>query len=255
MGKIIEIGVSLHGYMIGFVIVYIIFSVEIPIIKPVEVRCAIRFTPSVPFIEPVDVITVGYEGVQYSNQNLGVLIDIPKGTVSKGSLLNLEVGVSLNGPFQFPPELKPISPILMLCPQEDIQLQKAMTITLPHVLHEATNNDIEAMKADHSSLFSSSGGSGRCKFVELTREECEVKLHSKDNEGYAYATFELFHFCFVSLRARSTRKDASKRGYCICPVFPLRHLSNNTSTYHFCVTYFMKPCIEVYMSYLAIVFH
>lgn len=190
-------------------------------------------------------IQVGYEGGQYLNVSLGVHIDIPKGAVPKGSLLRLEIGVSLYGPFEYPPESKPVSPILMLCPQEDIQLQKAVRVTLPHVLHEATddNVDIGVMKTDHSSLFFDSSDFCLCKFVELSQDECEVKLHSNDDGGYA--TFSLSHFCFVYLRENFTSEDVIKRGYCICPMFPRQPSSDGTSTYHFCVTFFMKPCIEV----------
>ena len=83
------------------------------------------------------------------------------------------------------------------------------------------------------------------KLCQHNREE--PTLHNED--GYGYATFSLTHFCFVTLRATTSIDLARRRGYCMCPMFPASQLggavSDSIHIFHLCVTYYMKPCLEV----------
>ena len=210
--------------------------------KPSVVRQALQFSADIPFIKPVEVLQVSSKGRQYCDDSLGLCINIPEGAVPEGSLLQLEVGMCMYGPFTFPGNLYPIAPILMLCPQNDIRLNKELRITLPHIISHATEKDleilgIEVIKADHRSLFVAC----ECIFNNIIGES-NLSFHTSDN--YEYLSFTLSHFCFVTLRGTTKREIAERMGYCICPLLPNPSSSSNY-TYHLCLTYFMKPCLNV----------
>ena len=200
-----------------------------------------------PFIKPVKVLQFSSKGGLYFDDSLGLHIDIPEGAVPEGPLLQLEVGMSLYGPFKFPEDLYPIAPILMLCSQNDIKLHKSVNITIPHIIADAEGIDtkaqsIQVIKANHTSLLVA----GESLFDNVIQDS-NLVFHS--HNGYGLATFSLPHFSFVSIfEKRDNIEVAKKRGYCICPLIPSPstiHSRSGTLTFYLCVTYFMKPCIEV----------
>ena len=213
-------------------------------IKPRVVNQAFKFSVELSFIKPVEVLQITSKRMSYCDASLGFCIDIPEGAVSEGFLLQLEVGVCLYGPFVFPGNLNPIAPILMLCPQNDVQLNKELRITLPHILSHATEKDvddlgIEVIKADHTNLFLAR----ECVFDNIIGES-NLSFHAFDN--YEFATFTLSNFSFVTLRANTSREDTEGKKYCICPLLPPPEtVSSGNYTYPLCVTYFMAPCLEV----------
>ena len=215
-------------------------------LKP-EVHQALQFYTQVPFIKPVKVLHISCKGKRYSDSSLGLCIDIPEGAVPEGSLLQLEVGMCLYGPFKFSDDLYPISPILMLCPQTDIKLNQSIKVTLPHIMKDVTNETvkelgIQVVKADHASLVFGN----TCIFNNVIGDSNPL-VHNKDGKGYV--TFSLQHFCFVCVRTVHKFEDVECGGYCICPLLPT--LRDNVFKspcdifYHLCVTYYMDPCFKV----------
>ena len=196
-----------------------------------------------PFIKPVKVLQVSSKGGLYFDDSLGLRIDVPEGAVPEGSLLQLEVGMCLYGPFKFPEGLYPIAPILMLCSQNDIKLHKSVNITIPHIIADAEGIDtkdqgIQVIKANHTSLLVA----GESIFDNVIQDS-NLVFHS--HNGFGLATFSLSHFSFVSIFEKHDIKTAKERGYCICPLFPPPSDSSGTLTFYLCVTYFMEPCITV----------
>ena len=213
-------------------------------VKPRVVSQAFKFSTELSFVKPVEVLQITNKGTRYCDDSLGLCIEIPEGAVSEGFLLQLEVGVCLYGPFVFPGNLNPIAPVLMLCPQNDVQLNKELRITLPHILSHATEKDvddlgIEVIKADHTNLFITR----ECVFNNIIGES-NLFFHTFDS--YEVATFTLSHFSFVTLHATTTREVAERKRYCICPLLPSPEaVSSGNCTYHLCVTYVMAPCLKV----------
>ena len=85
----------------------------------------------------------------------------------------MEVAVALYGPFQFSNGKQPISPILWLCPQEDVTLLKPMTIVLPHTMIDLSPDDAQKFgvsfaKADH---YSATLCDGKPKYVFKTYKQ------------------------------------------------------------------------------------
>ena len=163
----------------------------------------------------------------------------------ENSILHLKVGMCLYGPFKFPTDLCPIAPILMLCSQNDVTLHKNIKITLPHSITFDDTNDtgtygIKVIKADHRSLFET----GECVFSSVV-QNCGLLFHTQNSFGLA--TFSLQNFSFITLFTnRDNFEVARQRGYCICPIFPFPSAhSPDSLSFYLCVTYFMKPCLEV----------
>ena len=210
--------------------------------KPPKIHQALRFSTILPFIKPVKVLQVSSKGKQYHDISLGLCINIPEGAVPEGCLLQLEVGMCLHGPFKFPDNQYPISPILMLCPQTDIKLNRSIKVTLPHVMtNESVGTlGIQVIKADHAGLIFGD----TCSFDHIFGDSSHL-AHIKDGKGYI--TFSLQHFCFVALRTASTCGEAERAGYCLCPLFSSQSniLLPNNFTFYLCVTYFMDACFEV----------
>ena len=203
------------------------------------------------FVKPVEVLQVTHEGKDFFEDSLGVCIKFPKGAIPKGSQLHLEVGMCLYGPFEFPANTSPIAPILTLCPQESIPLLKPITITLPHIIDQATESDvkdagIKVLKADHNCLLQGTPDLPSLYVFEDIDSSISFEQIGDEN----YATFPLLHFCFITLRRdRSIQSDFAKRiniTYCISPLYP-RNIAAATSEipYHYPITYYMKPCFEV----------
>ena len=202
------------------------------------------FSTELPFIKPVEVLQVSSKGGQYCDNSLELYINIPNGAVPEGNLLELEIGMCLYGPFRFFNKVFPIAPILMLYPLKNIQLNKSLTVTIPHIINNATDSDVEnlgiqVIKADHSSLLVNE----ECIFDAVV--ESDLCFHTGEN-GNGLLSFSLPHFCFIMVRATSTSEAAERTGYCVCPLFPLpKAMSSGNFTYHLCVTYYMAPCLKV----------
>ena len=208
------------------------------------VRQAFKFPTLLSFVKPVEIFSTSSSGGMYKDASLGLCIEVPQGAVPEGCVLRLEVGMSLYGPFQFPPDTTPIAPILMLCPQEQMVLRKPVLVTLPHIIDQASLFDVEGLgikvvKADHQALWCSQ--SQQCYF-----EDIATVITFDSCEGQEYATFAISHFCFVSLRAKTEREVALRFGYCISPLYPTQAVSSTSQfNYLLAVTYFNRPWLEV----------
>ncbi len=204
----------------------------------------LQFLPHLPFITPVEVFQVTSAGGVYKDDSLGISITVPEGAVPEFIIFPIEIGTCLYGPFQFPQGSSLIAPILMLCPQKNIPLKKPIIVTLPHILTEATEGDIECLnirvvKADHATF----RGSGLEKCVLEDIDPCESHASFDDQNSI---TFSVSHFCFLSVRA----KNAKKKNCCIFPLIPIDR-STGVFTFRLCVTYFMKPCIQVRCMFIS----
>ena len=89
-------------------------------------------------------------GREYSNVDHDITLRIPEGAVAEGEKVQFEVGVAMYGPFIFPENTQPISPILWLCLPEDVKLKKPFQVVLPHYL---TGLSRERIQYDHQVRF------------------------------------------------------------------------------------------------------
>ena len=89
-------------------------------------------TARVPFLDH-QILEVDCAGQEYTNVDHDITLRIPEGAVAKGEKIHFEVGVTMYGPFTFPENTQPISPILWLHKlDESIKLNKPLELVLPH---------------------------------------------------------------------------------------------------------------------------
>lgn len=175
------------------------------------------------------VLQITHKADRYSDDDLGLHIEIPDGAILESEKLILNIGVCLQGPFKFPEGSTPITPVLMLWPKEDVKLDKPLKITLPIIIEQPNTEylkvlGIHTLKSEHIKH------NGLYVFEE--RSINDLDLSTKD--GFEYATFSLSHLCFLTLFADTSKVEIARRGkYCICPLVPLNATSSHTIYYYY----------------------
>ncbi len=189
---------------------------------------------SVPFLDPIASIKCDSSGGVYHDQVHDFSIRIPKGAIPEGAPITIEIGVTLYGPFQFPTDLKPCSPIVWLCVRnrEDFEFKRPVEISLPHYLDVTSQDDVSTLqmtflKANHALNVNSP-----YKFDEA---DGTATFEVQSSQG----TLSTNHFCFLCVAANLTPKDTAKVNYCLVQVQP------SPMEVHFCVAYFLRTCIQV----------
>ena len=87
------------------------------------------------------------EGGYYHNDHNDFVMEIPAGAIPEGERITIDIGVALYGPFQYPKDLRPVSPVFWLCirDQKDFHFLKPVKVTIPHCLNLESHDDIESL--------------------------------------------------------------------------------------------------------------
>ena len=196
--------------------------------------------PSISFLKPIEIFQVNSLGGVYRDDDIGLQINVPPGAIPSGSILCLEVGMCLSGPFEFPIGSIPVSPILMLHSQQAIPLEKPINVTLPHnilvnetVTSSVAENFTHFITADHSHSFD--------QFSFSDPDAKEISIHTQEGQGYA--SFPLSYHCFVSLGVDIEKNSVINRSFCICPL--IQSTATWPKYYSLLLVYNIKPCIKV----------
>ena len=205
---------------------------------------------SVQFLSEVEILTCNSFGGEYYTSDHGITLRIPDGAIPPGQIAHLEVAVALYGPFQFPDGTCPISPILWLCVQENIDLRKPIDIILPHFLASVDKNDIESLgikfaKADHKQYTTDVSGRNQYVFRPL---EAAFIAYKEENQNYGIlSTQHCCFFCITSKDPQISPDFALKAGYYLwCIERPSHFLpSKSRDTLHFCATFCLPTCRKV----------
>ena len=166
---------------------------------------------SVPFIGEVEVLACDSRGCEYWNPDHDITIRIPPNAIPLGVTVQLEVAVALYGPFKFPNNSSPISPILWLCSQKDIVFRKPIEIILPHFVSDIRNSDINFAKADHKWYSIDESGMKCYIFNPVGTTFVNIKEGTQN-----YGLLSVNHCCYFCLTADSSFSSdlALGAGYC-----------------------------------------
>ena len=192
-------------------------------------------TLALSFLHPMEVVTLTSKGVEIINEREGISVHVADETVPVGRILHLELGSSMHGRLSFPTNVSPVSPILWICPQEDIPLQKAIKITLPHtVKYEKGTTELVFMKARHETPLIMPTIM-ECKFEEIVHHE-GVEFNERNG------SISTRQFCPVCI-AQKISKPSTKRYL----LFQTQPQNGNSSRFSidYCVMYMLPTCIEV----------
>ena len=189
------------------------------------------------FLQPIDVVTLTNEGKVVTKE--GISICVPDDAVPVGTRLHMEVGSAMHGRLSFPKGMQPVSPILWICPQEELDLLKPLRITLPHtVKYEEGVTELYFLKACHNEDLTMTTGITKwevCDFEEIT---CHEGIEFNEKNGSVYTKL----FCCVCI-AENVEIPTKKR-YLLHRTQP--HKWNTREfTVDYCITFDLSTCVQV----------
>ena len=173
------------------------------------------------------------EGAVYQGERLAM-----QGAIQ----LAVDVGVALFGPFQFPPGLRPVSPVFWVCVRNnpDLQFSKPVTVTLPHFLDlENDDDDVQSLgltflKADHNK--------NSDRLYEFQPADGGKDFSTSKTHG----TLTTIHFCYLCIAAKDTLKCLQHTRFCITAVLPEHSAKAGKSAdgYFFITFLNLKTCLK-----------
>ena len=188
-------------------------------------------------------------GREYTNMDHDITLRIPEGAVAEGEKVHFEVGVAMYGPFIFPKNTQPISPILWLCLlEEDVELKKPFQVILPHYLTGLSKERIE-----HHQV-----GFAKAKHNDYTFVDNQMSYKFQNSitdpqilhasSGYRnYGVLVSKHCCFYCLQAKETRELAMDAGYCLVRIES--SLIPQRNEIYFSAIFFLDTCLRVSIQY------
>ena len=222
--------------------------------SPVPLRkhkCPVGQTPQyneanriaqVPFLHHT-LLECDQHGLEYTNEDHDITLRIPPEAVSAGEKIRFEIAVAMYGPFIFPDNSQPISPILWCCIEESSTLKKPFQVVLPHFLtgltkEKASLHDLAFAKANHLNLTDGSIKKGQKSY---SFQRCEVTPRFTTSGGRSFGILTTDHCCFFCLQAdKLPDLDA---GYCLARIESF--ISPQRSEVHFAAVYCLPSCLKV----------
>ena len=198
-------------------------------------------TLALSFLHPMEVVTLTSKGRDIINEREGISVHVAHDTVPVGRILHLELGSSMHGRLSFPKNVHPVSPILWICPQEDIPLQKPIKITLPHtVKYEEGNSKLMFMKAHHdmgheTPLIMPTSTEYKFEFEEVVHHE---GIEFSEENGSIFTK----QFCTLCITENTLIPNTKK--YMLLRTKPKNYNTSNFSV-DYCVIYKLSTCLEV----------
>ena len=195
----------------------------------------------------IDTLSFTKAGIRYQNESMGVSINVPEGAIKEG-FLDIKVGLALYGPFSYPDGLRPVSVVLLMCPQQEVTLLKPIQVILPLIIDcaqdsiDSSNCGLTPLKACHDN-YDDVKKINRFKAFDV--EDLKVFKHKNFN----YSSFLIDHFCYLCLAAGTARP--LNLSYCLSCIKPLMFPLNRSSFIHFSVSFCMKTCLEVSIATLS----
>ena len=182
------------------------------------------------FLQPLEVLSFDHMGAKYRNEGMGVMIEIPEGAVEEGMVVTIKVGIALHGPFNYPTNVHPISPVLLLCPEKEIHLLKPIKIVLPHIMDSLQEDEVMLLKAHHFN---------GCSFTPIKSESMMLFKQKRFN----YCLFSINHFCYMCIGRDRSKSEAEKFGYDLTCVVP--KVCKKSDKIFIYLSFNMEPCIKV----------
>lgn len=192
----------------------------------------------------VKVFKVDRNGGEHSITSHNITLTIPPAAIKEGhTSLDIEVAVMLNGPFVFPQNIRPVSPILWICSRNKALLCKPIEIMLPHFIGTLNGEDskllgMQFMKASHY-VPTLPDGTKRFTFDH-------IGTNSTTSFTPLSGKLKTLHFCFLCIAAPESRALYERASYCLTRVDPIVwNISKQKQEIYFVVSYYMRTCLKV----------
>ena len=205
-----------------------------------ESFCYAEERAEIPFLHH-QVLECNYMGLEHPVSDHDITLRVPKGAVPEGEAIHFEIGVTMYGPFSFPENTRPISPIIWLCLlEEDYELQKEFEIYVPHFLMHLTEQRIQ----HHQVCFAKAHHNMDKHDMSYTFRQfgSQPSFISKESDEKCYAVLMSKHCCFLCLSAPNTHELALVTEYCVVRIEPSPH------EVYFLATFLLETCLQVRVS-------
>lgn len=184
-------------------------------------------------------IVIDENGKEFCSNKHGVIVIIPEGSIKSGVNAELKFGAMLSAPVKFAKNTKPVSPIIWLCMNAD--LQKSIKIKIPHYVSIESNADanyLQFAKAIHSS----SDGS-----------MMEIMDGGEFDVGKSHGTIEVNHFCYYCILYNYYRNHNLVYKYQAVS-FQSKQPYRGVWKFDICIVPSLPTCLQV-SSYISFVFY
>ena len=194
----------------------------------------------VPFLHH-KVLECDHHSREYTIQDHDITLRIPEGAVPTGKKIQFEVAVAMYGHFKFEKDTQPISPILWLCFDEGVTLNKPFHVILPHFLtgltyEKAQYHQVVFTKAPHHK-YSIEDGQMKYSF-----QPCDSEPYFASCGGRNFGVLVTDHTCFYCLQANNTPELAMDAGYCLTRI---EYLNQRHMEVTFTAVYCLRTCLRV----------
>ena len=166
-------------------------------------------------------------------------LEIPEGAIPRGETISIDIGVALYGPFQFPPGMRPVSPVFWVCVRQTnfSHFLKPITITLPHFLSLRNQEGIQSLgltflKAQHEM--------NHHQMYEFQPAEGKVYFEPFKKSG----VFQTTHFCSLCISCKDTMEAIKMATFCVTAVIPRTFSADESSYAVFYVTFLLGTCLK-----------
>ena len=195
--------------------------------------------PSIPYIDPVEIVKCDSAGGLFYSSTHDFGFAIPEGAIPECDSINIEVGVTLTGPFDIPQGSKPVSPIVKLCVQQqpNFKFLKPVEVVLPHSLDLTSEEDRSKLQIGFWKAGHTLNDNEEYEFEQMDVYNTRLK--------HQYGIVWTDHFCFLCIceGSRVTHEITAKA--CFYLVGYKIMLNPTEWNVYFCVAYFLETCVEV----------
>ena len=162
--------------------------------------------PEICFLGDVLTQAVTSDGGKFCWDAIGLEIDIPRGTVPEGEVMELRVWPCLAGPFDMPKGYQATSPPYLISPAFEFEspyqinpafeFESEVKLSIAHYAHLESSKDYDRM----SFVTSSSSP----KYSTLPRYKFKVMEGGIFNEREGYGVISLKHFCLIGTAQKTS---------------------------------------------------
>ena len=189
----------------------------------------------IPFLQQ-KILKCDHNGLKYPMKDYGMTLIVPQGSVVVGEEIQIEVGITLYGPFNFPQSTRPISPILSLRLLEENTLMRSFQVALCHILGELTE-----LKTQHHRVHF-------CYSEHFRSHDPTYTFHPLNSDDvdqsfkHSYGLITLNKFGILCITAADTRELQSEIGYRLTRVMSTSELKNEA---YLCLSYDLQAYLQV----------
>ena len=200
----------------------------------------------VPFVQDISVYQCSSLG-GFCRSIVGddVILHFPREAVSHDSdPVKVEVGVTLNGPFTFQGNVKPVSPIVWIS-SCDLTYNKAIKVTLCHFVDcKDDTSDLVFYESVYSHSSNSNNGAGLVDGFHFKPSSRQTMFTAHNSSGTILTT-KLNSFMCICYK--QPEQIPARTKYCLIKVTPTAPCDTDRVMFlkHFVLTHFLDTCIEV----------